>query len=503
MPPQRPSAPKGRAASDAVTTRVLTSSLASDAGAHERDRDKVADVRPRRVESSRPPAESLPPIDSVPPGSPVVATRQIGRCELFSEIASGGMATVHLGRWHGAGGFSKTVAVKRLHSHIAANPEFVRMLIDEARVVSRIRHPNVNSTIDVLEDHGELFIVMDYVHGVTLAQLVRQTKREREPLPERMALRMIQCVLHGLHAAHEATDEHGRRLNVIHRDVSPENIIVGVDGYAHLIDFGIARALGRLTHSMEGELKGKLSYLAPEQLIGEKPTAQTDVFSASIVLWQMLTGRRLFDGDNAGAISHAILTEDPPPPSTIQPHLSPELDRIVLKGLARQREDRWLSAADMADAIEQLGGMATHREVAEWVKRVGANRLAHVAAAVQSVERAARPPKDVVEHEPLREPPPASKDTAEPAAPAQHGRVASPSPLRTWLLVGAGLLVGCLVGALAPFRWIEPSAPPSVTPAPVASARPAPAASSPAPLSSSTPPPRATGSAAAPSSSRP
>jgi serine/threonine protein kinase len=277
-------------------------------------------------DSSSPPPDRVAPPPKVPPPRAMAASlglARLGRCELFVEIARGGMATVHLGRWHGAGGFSKTVAVKRLHAQFASDPSFVRMLLDEARVVSRIRHPNVTSTIDVLESAGEIFIVMDYVHTVTLAQLVRQSASARWRLPVAIALRVIHGMLQGLHAAHEATDERGERLNVIHRDVSPENVIVAVDGHAHLIDFGVAQALGRLTHSREGEVKGKIRYLAPEQLLGDTINAQTDVFSAAIVLWQLLCGRHLFRGDNPGAISHAILGLDPPDPSTINRSTAP------------------------------------------------------------------------------------------------------------------------------------------------------------------------------------
>src|SRR5690606_17310009 len=156
------------------------------------------------------------PADSNPPpslrGGPL---RQVGRCELFAEIAHGGMATVYLGRWLGAGGFAKTVAVKALHRQYARDPEFVRMFLDEARVVARVRHPNVMPTIDLVEDDGELFIVMDFVQGTTLAHLLRQMKRRRERMPIGVALRIITGVLQGLHAAHEATNERGEPMEII------------------------------------------------------------------------------------------------------------------------------------------------------------------------------------------------------------------------------------------------------------------------------------------------
>ena len=354
--------------------------------------DEESGVRSEKVPPSDPPSNpapsdppSNPVADSFPPPKPT-ATRRLGRCVLGSEIARGGMATVHIGRWHGAGGFAKTVAVKRLHPQYAGDPAFVNMLLDEARVVSRIRHPNVTSTIDMLDSEGELFIVMDYVHGVTLAHLLRQLKRKKERLPVRIAMRIVNGVLHGLHAAHEATDEAGTRLELIHRDVSPENVIVGVDGYARLIDFGIARALNRHSHSQDGQLKGKLRYLSPEQVMGDDLDGKSDVFSAAIVLWEALAGRGLYRGDNAGAIAFQIATQKPKSPSELRPDVSPALDRIVLKGLEAKREDRWESAADMAEALEDLGGMASFREIGEWVQKVGERHLTRMNALVTEVE---------------------------------------------------------------------------------------------------------------------
>src|SRR5690606_10341520 len=207
--------------------------------------------------------------------------RQVGRCELFAEIAHCGMATIHLGRWVGAGGFAKTVAVKALHPQFARDPEFVKMFLAEARVVARIRHPNVMPTIDLVEEAGELFIVMDYIHGATLAHLMRAARRAGERMPTDIVLRIVAGMLQGLHAAHDAKNAQGEPMCVIHRDVSPENVLIGVDGYARLIDFGIATAMGRFSATGEGQVKGKIGYLTPEQVLGDPLDRRTDVFSAS------------------------------------------------------------------------------------------------------------------------------------------------------------------------------------------------------------------------------
>lgn len=346
--------------------------------------------------SERPRTESVAPADSLPPpGDDEVdqltqagPARQVGRCELFVEIAHGGMATVHLGRWLGAGGFVKTVAVKALHRQYARDPEFVRMFLDEARVVARIRHPNVMPIIDLVDDGGDLFIVMEYVHGVTLAHLLRQMQRRNEKIPIGIALRIMSGVLHGLHAAHEAKDATGQPMNIIHRDISPENIMVGADGYARLIDFGIASALGRATVTQDGQVKGKPSYLAPEQVMGETLDRRTDIYAASVVLWQALTGRRLFKAENMAAMSLKIIKGNCPPPSKLRDGITRELDAIVLRGMAGPPKDRFEDAELMAEAIEKAASLSSHREVGQWVKAVASSRLERSQTVLEAVEAA-------------------------------------------------------------------------------------------------------------------
>ncbi len=196
--------------------------------------------------------------------------RQVGRCEVFGEIGKGGMATVHLGRLVAVGGFEKIVAIKRMHTQFASDPQFVAMFLDEARLVARIKHPNVLPTLDLIEEDGELFIVMEYVTGVTLRHLFWEVERRGERMPVPVALGIMGGVLHGLHAAHEAKDANGQPLTLVHRDVSPENILVGTDGFARLLDFGMAKALGQFHMTQPGQVKGKLSCMAPEQVLGHE-----------------------------------------------------------------------------------------------------------------------------------------------------------------------------------------------------------------------------------------
>ena len=221
----------------------------------------------------------------------------IGRYALYDQIAAGGMATVHFGRLHGPVGFSRLVAVKRLHPEFSRDREFVSMFIDEARHAARVRHPNVVQTLNVVDTEGELFVVMEYVQGESLARLL-QAARTAGPVPIPIACAIMCGVLNGLHAAHEATDTDGEPLGLVHRDVSPQNVLVGVDGIPRVLDFGIALVTSRKRTTGDGKLKGKFGYMAPEHIDGHA-CRQSDVFATGIVLWEVLTGKRLFGGDDA------------------------------------------------------------------------------------------------------------------------------------------------------------------------------------------------------------
>lgn len=306
---------------------------------------------------------------------------QLGRYALFTRIASGGMGSVHLGRLVGAAGFSRTVAIKRLHPNLLDEPAFTDMMIDEARMAARVHHPNVAATLDVVSADGELLIVLEYVHGVTLLEL---TKRAKGPVPSGIIASIMAGILHGLHAAHEARTETGDPLHLVHRDVSPSNVMVGRDGSARLIDFGVAKAAGKLHSTTEGMLKGKFAYMAPEQIATQPVDRRTDVFAAGIVLWEMLTGRR-FRGPNANIIEAA--RGGGSPPSARLPAIDRRWDTIVMRALSPKPEDRYATAAEMARAVEAMG-VATTSEVAEWVDRLAHDELDRMAQTVAEIERA-------------------------------------------------------------------------------------------------------------------
>lgn len=298
----------------------------------------------------------------------------IGRYALFDALASGGMATVHVGRLMGPVGFARTVAIKRLHPQFSRDPEFVAMFLDEARMCARIRHPNVVPTLDVVADDGELFLVMEYIQGESLSHLVKTLQGRGERMPWRVALAIVVGALHGLHAAHESKDERGVALGLVHRDVSPQNILVGTDGMARVLDFGIAKAAGRTQTTREGAVKGKLGYMAPEQMAAEGVTRQADLYAAGVVLWELVAGRRLFDGDTETVVLAKVLTSPVEPPSKYAPDIPKELDDVVMKGIHRKVSARYGTAREFALALEKLGPAALG-EVAEWLESVAAPAL--------------------------------------------------------------------------------------------------------------------------------
>lgn len=315
--------------------------------------------------------------------------RTVGRYILYGELAAGGMATVHFGRLSGPVGFSRTVAIKRLHPQFAKDPDFVTMFLDEARLCGRIRHPNVVPTLDVVATDDEIFIVMEYVAGESLAKLLRTAwQKNLHPSP-RVVATILSSVLHGLHAAHQTKDEQGRDLGIVHRDVSPQNILVGADGSARVLDFGVAKAAGRAQTTRDGQIKGKIAYMPPEQLSSGEVTPQTDIYAAAVVMWEALAGRRLFDGETEALVLLRAIEGKSDPPSRFRPGLPQSIDNVVMRGLARDPSKRYTSAREMALAIEQTIGFASPSEVGAWVESIAATELGRRAAKIAEIESSA------------------------------------------------------------------------------------------------------------------
>jgi hypothetical protein len=316
--------------------------------------------------------------------------RVVGRYALHHEIASGGMASIFLGKMCGPVGFAPIVAVKSLHPQFAKDPEFVRMFLDEARLAGRIRHPNIVPVIDVHAEGDELFLVLEYVHGESLGKLLSAGRRAGNVLPSSLASAILCDVLQGLHAAHEAKDERGEPLGIVHRDVSPQNALVGADGIARVLDFGVAKATGRVTSTRDGQVKGKFAYMAPEQLRGERVDRRADVYSAAVVLWEALTGERLFRGENEGHTVERVLFGSLSPPSAFRPDVPEALDAVVMRGLSRERSDRFGTAKEMAIALAAAVLPASATEVGEWVEAQAVDALERRSELIAAVEASTR-----------------------------------------------------------------------------------------------------------------
>ncbi|RYZ10321.1 MAG: serine/threonine protein kinase [Myxococcales bacterium] len=312
----------------------------------------------------------------------------VGRYALFEQFAAGGMATVHFGRLDGAGGFSRVVAIKRLLPHLLENQEFTEMLLKEARLAARVRHPNVAATLDVVATKGDVLLVLDYVHGEALSTLCRtQAKQKKAQVPLSIATGIALDMLQGLAAIHDATDEKGRSLSLVHRDISPPNVLVGADGVARVLDFGIATALDHIEETAPERRKGKRGYMSPEQLRGERLTQRSDVFSAGIVIWELLAMRRLFPADQEKEPGDAVLRGGYPRVTQYRPDLPPELDSIVMRALSLAAESRFGSMRELAEAFEAAAPpRANARRISEWVMDLARDALAERTRMVARVE---------------------------------------------------------------------------------------------------------------------
>jgi serine/threonine-protein kinase len=315
---------------------------------------------------------SAPDVDTSGPRS-----LRIGRYELIAQLAQGGMGTVFLARIAGEAGFSRLYAVKLMHEHLASDEAFVGMFLDEARLAAGIHHTNVVSVVDLGVCERGHFVVMQYVEGCTLEQLL---KRHAERPPE-MIIPLVIDLLHGLHAAHTLQDADGRLLELVHRDVSPANVLVGIDGVARITDFGIAKARSRITATRPGLLKGKLSYAAPEQFTAVTPVdARTDIFSVGVLMWSALTGASLFRGETEAQTVRNVLQMTVAPPSTVGLKPPACFDELCLRALDRNPDNRFESALVMAEALREVARensfLASSTRIGTWVQQTFEKQLA-------------------------------------------------------------------------------------------------------------------------------
>ena len=460
------------------------------------------------------------------------------------------MATVYLARLGGVGGFQRFVAIKRLHPHLARDNEFIEMFLDEARLAARIHHPNVVPILEIGESPEGYYLVMEYIEGDTLGRILARSAQAQERVPTPIGVRMALDALAGLHAAHELKDDDGKPLDIVHRDVSPQNILVGVDGTARITDFGVARAASRLSTTRSGQLKGKLAYMSPEQAKARGTIdRRADVFAMGTVLWELLACKRLFKGDGDADTLNRVLNEPIPTLRSIAPHVPAALESVVMKALERDRDKRYATAAEFADSLERaarvVGTLAAPREVATYIEAVIGTEISQQREAVRAwlarsePSRNAAPKRESARPEPMSEtkvegtrrrdssqptsdssvssavveipPEPTSKPSGVAAATGVLASETSAAPLpqkrrsRLWPAVVALLVLGAAggvimtrwqgaasrVGAAAPAPGTDTRARASEVPSPLNAAAPATNApmTEPATLASDTPPP--------------
>jgi len=322
------------------------------------------------VPGQRPiPVAGLDDINLLPAGG-----ETLGRYTLMYELAAGGMATLYLACVQGPAGFQKLVAIKRIHPHLAREQAFVEMFLDEARIAACIQHPNVAQIYELGQEAGQYFIVMEYVEGESVARLVRSyvKLRHQSGLSPTMQIREATAIVTeaaaGLHAAHELRGNDGQLLNLVHRDVSPHNVLLTYDGHVKLVDFGVAKARGRIATTTDRTLKGKIAYMSPEQVRAEEIDRRSDIFSLGVVLYELTCSRRLFKHEVEVETLASILRNEIVAPSQVIPGYPPVLEQIVMKALAFRRQDRFQSADDMHQALQlalrEMGQPIGARELA-------------------------------------------------------------------------------------------------------------------------------------------
>ncbi len=276
----------------------------------------------------------------------------LGRYRVVDEIGVGGMASVHLARVDGPGGFQKWVAIKRIHPHLVEDDQFVDMFLDEARIAAGINHANVAQVFDLGKDDNTYWIAMEYLHGEPLREVMRRVEERGRRVPFHLAARICADAAEGLHGAHELRGRNGQLLNLVHRDVTPHNLFVTYEGYTKVVDFGIAKVVDRLASTRAGTLKGKLAYMSPEQVRGQEVDRRTDIFALGVVLWELTTNRRLFRMDTDLDTLEKVQACVVPLPSTIVGDYPPDLEAVVMKTLSQRREDRYQTARALSRALQ-------------------------------------------------------------------------------------------------------------------------------------------------------
>jgi serine/threonine protein kinase len=291
-------------------------------------------------------------LSGIPAGAGSLLGKRLGKYEILALLALGGTAEIYLARIGGAAGFEKYVVVKCLHDHLADDAEFVKMFLDEARLAAHLDHSNIVQTMELGEHEHRYFMVMEFLAGMSLAMMVRRAS-ERLPggrIPVPLVMNIIAQACAGLHYAHERV-VNGKALNIVHRDISPQNLVVSFEGVVKLVDFGIAKAELRETRTQSGTIKGKFAYMSPEQCVATNVDRRTDVFALGVIAHELLTGRRLFKKPSPYETYQAVIECAVEPPSRVEPTLDPALDPIIMRAVAKDKERRYSTAEELGDAI--------------------------------------------------------------------------------------------------------------------------------------------------------
>jgi serine/threonine protein kinase len=334
---------------------------------------------------------------------------RLGDCELLLRVGRGGMATVWVAREHVAGRKDdRLVAVKAMLPELAEESEFVRMFLDEVRLVRSIRHHNVVNVYDVGEHDGVMWMSMEWVEGESLHTMIAEAGKRRA-IPPEMAVSILAEAAAGLHAAHELRDENGGPRGVVHRDISPHNILLGTNGAVKLVDFGVAKAVGRVSEATRaGQLKGKFGYMSPEQARGKAIDRRSDLFALGIVLFELTTSRRLFRGESDIETLKLVISSRVPPPTTLDPKYPPELERIVMRALQRDPQARYQTAqeleGDLRAYLKAKRIVVAQSGIAGLLKRVVGQRIEQRRRAVRSALKsvaAGSPLPELISNEPV------------------------------------------------------------------------------------------------------
>jgi serine/threonine-protein kinase len=356
---------------------------------------------------------------------------RLDRYELLCPLAYGGMASVWLARFGGRLGFERLVVVKMILPQFSQDPRFQEMFLDEARIASRIEHTNVARILDVGEHDGNYFIVMEWVDGDSLSKILRAAEQRKQRVPAGIALRIVADAAAGLHAAHELKDRDGHSLGVVHRDVSPQNILISNNGATMLIDFGVAKARDRVSQDTSaGQLKGKIRYMAPEQALGKFMDRRADVWALGTIVYELFTGNAPYEGVNEVASLHKLTSGQPPAP--LPPTVPPPVRAVILRALGYEPEQRFGSTLELALALEsamvEIGDPTSITAVAAYTAHLLADRKSARKRAVDSALQSARARDTATATSGTTSTTGASAPMAPIAGPSSHN-VAAPAPV--------------------------------------------------------------------------